>query len=75
MTYNDEQAAIAEFIRRKGATRCPTACLTRTQGRVTTSDKLALSRHHQDRDALREEKLRRLAAALSLSGVVACAAQ
>jgi hypothetical protein len=75
MTHSDERAAIAEFIRSKGATRCPTACLVPTQGSVTASDKLALWQHQQHREELRQEKLRSLAASLSLPGIVTCIAQ
>jgi hypothetical protein len=71
MSSFDDQAAISEFIRRKGATRCPTACLLPTQGSVTISDKLALGQHRQYREALRQERLRSLAAALSLHPAIA----
>jgi hypothetical protein len=69
MSDGDERAAIAEFIQRKGATRCPTACLVPTQGFVTASDKLALSRHQQHREELRQDRMKSLEAALSLAGV------
>ena len=58
MSYLDEQVAIAEFIRTKGITRCPTACLLPTQGSVTVADKVALWRHAQQREELRQERLR-----------------
>jgi hypothetical protein len=58
MSYVEEQAAIAEFIRTKGVVRCPTACLTLTCGSVTPADKLALLQHAQQREELRKERLR-----------------
>ena len=58
MSYLDEQTAIAEFVRTKGITRCPTACLLPTQGSVTVADKIALWRHAQQREELRQARLR-----------------
>ena len=46
-------AIIAEFIRTKGITRCPTACLLPTQGSVDAADRAALEEH-----AMTQEKLR-----------------
>ena len=46
-------AVIAEFIRTKGITRCPTACVLPTQGSVDAADRAALEQH-----ALTQEKLR-----------------
>jgi len=37
--------AIAEFIRLKGITRCPTACVLPTQGLIAAADRIALERH------------------------------
>ena len=34
MSQSEYDAAIAAFIRSKGITRCPTACVVRTQGTV-----------------------------------------
>ena len=50
----DSEAAIAEFIRTRGITRCPTACVLPTQGSVTVADREALGEH-----ALRRAELRR----------------
>jgi hypothetical protein len=46
-------AVIAEFIRTRGITRCPTACLVPTQGLVEAADRAALEQH-----AMTQEKLR-----------------
>ena len=44
MSQTEYDAAIAAFIRSKGITRCPTACVVRTQGTVSESDRKALQR-------------------------------
>jgi hypothetical protein len=44
MSQNEYDAAIAAFIRSKGITRCPTACVVRTQGTVSKSDQEALQK-------------------------------
>jgi len=51
---NDDQAAVAEFIRTKGVTRCPTACLLPTQGLVDVADRLALEEHAINRERMRQ---------------------
>jgi hypothetical protein len=45
--------AVAEFIRTKGITRCPTACVLPTQGLVAAVDRIALEEHSIARDQLR----------------------
>ena len=45
--------AVAEFIRTKGITRCPTACVLPTQGSVAAADRVALEEHAVARDRLR----------------------
>jgi len=56
MSQSEYDAAIAAFIRSKGITRCPTACVVRTQGTVSESDREAL----QKRAALVEiQRIRR----------------
>ena len=44
MSQSEYDTAIAAFIRRKGITRCPTACVVRTQGTVSKSDQEALQK-------------------------------
>ena len=51
MPENDCEA-VAEFIRTKGITRCPTACLLPTQGSVAAADRVALEEHAVARDRL-----------------------
>ena len=36
--------AVAEFIRSKGITRCPTACVLPTQGLIAAADRIALAK-------------------------------
>jgi hypothetical protein len=52
MPENDSEA-VAEFIRTKGITRCPTACLVPTQGLVAAADRVALEEHAVARDRKR----------------------
>ena len=54
---DDCATAIAEFIRTKGITRCPTACVRPTQGRVGAADRAALGEHAVARDRMRRERL------------------
>ena len=53
MPKNDSEE-VAEFIRTKGITRCPTACLVPTQGLVAAADRVALEEHAVARDRLRQ---------------------
>jgi len=55
MPENDRDA-VAEFIRTKGITRCPTACLVPTQGLVAAADWVALEEHAVARDRKRRAK-------------------
>jgi hypothetical protein len=49
----DDREAVAEFIRAKGITRCPTVCVLPTQGLVSAADRVALEEHAVERDRLR----------------------
>jgi hypothetical protein len=53
---DDCATAIAEFIRTKGITRCPTACVSPTQGLVGAADRAALEEHAVVRDRMRRER-------------------
>jgi hypothetical protein len=52
----DREAAVAEFIRNKGVTRCPTACVLPTQGSVAEADREALEEHAARRDQHRRAR-------------------
>ena len=54
---DDPEAAVAEFIRTRGVTRCPTACVLPTQGLVAAADRAALKEHSIERDRIRRAKL------------------
>lgn len=49
--------AIAEFIRTRGVTRCPTACVLPTQGSVAAADREALGEHAVRRAERRHTKI------------------
>jgi hypothetical protein len=55
---DDCDTVIAEFIRTRGITRCPTACVLPTQGSVDEADRAALEEH-----ATLQERSRRARAA------------
>jgi hypothetical protein len=54
---DDREAAVAEFIRTRGVTRCPTACVLPTQGRVAAADRIALKEHAIERDRIRRARI------------------
>jgi hypothetical protein len=56
MPQTDCEAAVAEFIRIKGITRCPTACVLPTQGSVAAADREALEEYALQRDRLRRAR-------------------
>jgi hypothetical protein len=47
---DDDGEAVAEFIRTKGITRCPTACVLPTQALLAAADRAALEEHAVARD-------------------------
>ena len=51
----DFATAVAEFIRTRGVTRCPTACVLPTQGSVAAADREALGEY-----AVRRAERRRM---------------
>jgi hypothetical protein len=51
----DFAAAVAEFIRTRGVTRCPTACVLPTQASVAAADREALGEY-----AVRRAERRRM---------------
>jgi hypothetical protein len=53
--YNHE-AVIDEYIRTKGVTGCPTACVVPTQGSVDEADRAALEEYAVARARQRREK-------------------
>jgi hypothetical protein len=58
MSETEYASAVAEFLRKRSITRCPTACVVPTRGSVTAADRAALRDHEAAREAAREAKLR-----------------
>ena len=54
---SDGEAEIAEFIRTRGITRCPTACVSPTQGMVAAADRAALGEYAIERERIRRTRL------------------
>jgi hypothetical protein len=52
--------ALAEFVSRKGVTRCPTACIAPTGASLSNADRVALRSHAEIRDALRRARRREM---------------
>jgi hypothetical protein len=59
VSENEYAAAVAKFLRDKGVTRCPTACIVPTHGNVTEVDRTALRDYGAAREAARQEKFNR----------------
>jgi hypothetical protein len=57
MSQTEYEARLSAFLRNKGVTRCPTACVAPTAGSVTAGDKAALRDHQAAREASRLQQL------------------
>ncbi len=55
MSQGEYEAAVAEFLRKKGVTRCPTVCLAPTHTEISPADRAALSRREAALDERREK--------------------
>jgi hypothetical protein len=58
MTDTEYAKAVAEFMSRKGVTRCPTVCIVPTHASVNEADRTALRDYDAAREAARQAKLR-----------------
>ncbi len=58
MSETEYASAMAEFLRKRSITRCPTACVVPTHASVTAADCAALRDHDAAREAAREAKVR-----------------
>jgi hypothetical protein len=58
MSDTDYARAVAEFMSRKGVTRCPTVCVVPTHASVAEADRVALRDYDAAREAVRQAKLR-----------------
>jgi hypothetical protein len=56
MSQTEQDALVAEFMRKKGITRCPTACAVPTHAAVPEADRAALRDYNAAREAARLEK-------------------
>ena len=61
--------AVAEFIRSRGITRCPTACVLPTQGLITAADRIALEQYAVVRDRVRQAQAAARWRFLTLTGL------
>ena len=66
MSSREYEAAVAAFVRDKGVTRCPTACLVRTQASVPAADRAALEEYEAGRERSRRENLATVARSLGV---------
>jgi hypothetical protein len=58
MSQNEQDALVAEFMRKKGITRCPTACAVPTHAAVSEADRAALRDYSAAKEAARLERSR-----------------
>ena len=58
MSDTEYARAVAEFMKKKGVTRCPTVCAVPTRGNVSEADRVALRDYAAAREAARLAKLR-----------------
>ena len=56
MSQNEQDALVAEFMRKKGITRCPTACAVPTHAAVSEADRAALRDYSAAKEAARLER-------------------
>jgi hypothetical protein len=57
MSQSEYDAAIAQFLARKGVTRCPTACVIPTRVSVPEGDRAALRSYNAAIEAARLHKV------------------
>jgi hypothetical protein len=60
MSQTDCEAAIAKYLRTKGATRCPTVCVVPTQATVADTDRAAYRAYVAAKEAARRERVKSL---------------
>jgi hypothetical protein len=56
MSQSEYEAAVADFIQTRGITRCPTACVVKTQGRVSLADREALQKRAAEFESRRRRR-------------------
>jgi hypothetical protein len=60
MSKHDDDLAVAEYLRSKPVTRCPTVCAAPTQARIADADRAAYREYVAAKEAARAERLRQL---------------
>jgi hypothetical protein len=55
MSQTEYETAVAEFIRTKGVTRCPTVCVAPTQASVDSASRIALQRRAEQQELRRQK--------------------
>ncbi len=60
MPQSDYEAAIAEYLRTRTVTRCPTVCVVPTQATIGETDRAAYRDYVAAREAARLEKAKSL---------------
>lgn len=58
MSETEYASAVAEFLRKRSITRCPTVCVLPTRASVTEADRTALRDHDAAREVARQAKSR-----------------
>ncbi len=58
MSPQQTEAAIAAFLRSRGVTRCPTACVAPTHASGNATDRAALRERAEREEVLRGERVR-----------------
>ena len=66
MSEADYEAAVAEFLRTKGVTRCPTVCVVPTQATVAEADRAAYRNCVAAKEAARLAKQKTIQEILNL---------
>jgi hypothetical protein len=56
MSQSEYEAAVADFIETRGVTRCPTACVVKTQGRISLADREALQKRAAEFERRRQHR-------------------
>jgi hypothetical protein len=66
--HAEDEAAVAAFIRTRGVTRCPTACVVPTQATIGADDRAALHRRWAETESRRTSQSGRSVLPLDRSG-------
>jgi hypothetical protein len=60
ISQSEYEAAVAAFIQTRGITRCPTACVVKTQGSISSADREALQKRAEEIERLRLQRRLRM---------------